>query len=495
MYCMKTVISRKKAQNIEAVTQYVYNAGYSAPTALQVKVLPAILAGKNLIIKTKELEGKTACTFLADIISPRTRGFTLIVTENEESTRKTEAHFHRFVQGEDKKFKFFALENANHPDPALFQKESAQPRIVAVEKTTLIDLIRRERFDIKRVERLFIVTEGNRDEDIKDYEYILSKVPLSTQIILFSDNIKKTVRLRSFIRRALRLTERRIINQNRNVYRFLCGEEQVLDQLKKRIKYFPAFSYAVFSSDSSLLQSEIEPSRLFNYSLDNLRKIAKSDKIINVFCLDIPERQDILRQLSALINYSRNKRFLFLYSRDEIGQINRIEEMSLTTMKEKISTSEAEQIKNQAKEITKRIKESRNPELLEAYRKILKKSMPMTARKYLGAYLLLNNDNKKQGRGRKQVANTRKNPVEKNPNAKTLFVSVGKNRKVFPKDLLKLFGTKLDIPTEIFGQVKIFPNYSFIEVPKKYCDKAIKELDGSEFRNVKITVNYSKSGE
>lgn len=484
------MITQKKATNLQAVTQYVYNAGYAAPTPLQVKVLPAILANRNIIIKTGKLEGKTACTFLADIIQPKKKGVTLIITENNESTRKTQAHFLRFVKGEESKFSFFAISDAEEPNKVLNLKEYDKGRIVAVQKTILIDLIRRERFELKHVDRLFIITDGTREEDLKDYQFILSKISWRVQKILFSDNIKKTICLRNFIKKAVKLNERKVINQNRNVYKKFCRADYKFDELKDRIRYYPNFSYVILTSKDHFIKSHFPSSTVFSYSLDNLRQVAKSDKMAYVFCLDLPGRQDILRQLSALINYSKNKRFFFFYSKEEINEINKIEEMSLVTMKEKISNGEKEQLARQAKEISRLIKETTNPELLEAYRKIIKKSMSITTRKYMGAWLMLNGDSKKPGR--RQPA-SRKSETKSNGNTSMLFVSVGKNRRVYPKDLLKLFGTALNLPTDVLGQVKIFPSYSFIEVPKEYCDKAIKELNGSEFRSVKITVNYSKT--
>ena len=166
-------------------------------------------------------------------------------------------------------------------------------------------------------------------------------------------------------------------------------------------------------------------------------------------------------------------------------------------MNNKLSEKESANISEQLKNIATQIHETSDPEALESYRKIIRKSLPLSTRKYLSAFLFFNCD--KEFEYQSSSKSITKKPAKSNKTinstipTKTIFISIGKNRKVYPKDLIKLFAKTLDIPTELFGQVKIFPNYSFIDVPTKQCKKAIKILDGSEFRKAKITVNFSKT--
>jgi hypothetical protein len=74
----------------------------------------------------------------------------------------------------------------------------------------------------------------------------------------------------------------------------------------------------------------------------------------------------------------------------------------------------------------------------------------------------------------------------------TLFVSVGKNRKVFPRDLSKLFATELEIqPTEL-GEINIFEKYAFIDIPTPIAQKAIDKINGQNYRGRKIVVNFAR---
>jgi len=78
---------------------------------------------------------------------------------------------------------------------------------------------------------------------------------------------------------------------------------------------------------------------------------------------------------------------------------------------------------------------------------------------------------------------------------KTMFVSVGKNRKVYPKDLARLFSTGLNIKRNQIGNIKVLDSYSFIDIPEELSEVAINRLNGSEFRGRKITVNHARKKE
>ncbi len=134
--------------------------------------------------------------------------------------------------------------------------------------------------------------------------------------------------------------------------------------------------------------------------------------------------------------------------------------------------------------IVKGIREEENPDILTAYKRIIQRKTPLTLRLYVGAYLL-----------KQSLEGGAISPSEKNSDTKTLFINVGKSRKVFPKDLSKLFSSTLGIAPKDIGAIKVLDNYSFLEIPTPLAQKAIDLLDGKEFRGKKLTVNFSKKKE
>ena len=116
--------------------------------------------------------------------------------------------------------------------------------------------------------------------------------------------------------------------------------------------------------------------------------------------------------------------------------------------------------------------------MLNHFRKLFRKSIPLHLRVYISAMLL------KDYLGGEAIASEQ---------TKTIFVSIGKNRRVFPKDLSKLFADTLGIDQSNLSNVKVLDSYSFIEVPESHADRAIELLNDTEFRGRSITVNHAKT--
>jgi hypothetical protein len=78
------------------------------------------------------------------------------------------------------------------------------------------------------------------------------------------------------------------------------------------------------------------------------------------------------------------------------------------------------------------------------------------------------------------------------PDGVSLFVSIGRNRKVYPKDLIHLFANTGKVDRNLIGDIKILDNYSFITINRKASETAIDNLDGIDYRGRKLTVNFAK---
>lgn len=73
-----------------------------------------------------------------------------------------------------------------------------------------------------------------------------------------------------------------------------------------------------------------------------------------------------------------------------------------------------------------------------------------------------------------------------------LYINIGKDKKVFPKDIVHFIINSMNIKKFQIKNIKIFDKYSFFQVPKEYSEKAIVLLSVKKFRGKKIIVNYSK---
>ena len=72
---------------------------------------------------------------------------------------------------------------------------------------------------------------------------------------------------------------------------------------------------------------------------------------------------------------------------------------------------------------------------------------------------------------------------------------MGKNRRLFPRDLIQLFMDRLKAERSQIHDIKILDNYSFIEVDVSLGERAIKELSGIELKGRKLAVNYARKRE
>lgn len=83
--------------------------------------------------------------------------------------------------------------------------------------------------------------------------------------------------------------------------------------------------------------------------------------------------------------------------------------------------------------------------------------------------------------------------VEISPDAAaTIFVGVGKNKRVYPKDIVGLFVNVAGIEKERIGDIKVYASYSFVQLFKEDADKAISALNGYDYRGKVLSVSYSR---
>jgi len=153
-------------------------------------------------------------------------------------------------------------------------------------------------------------------------------------------------------------------------------------------------------------------------------------------------------------------------------------------MKRSEDSVDTVEIEKKIESFIKSIKEDEDPDLLNQYRKLFKKHTPLTMRGYLSAYLLMQAD-----RNAGSKPSRKRTP---DPDKTTLFVSVGKNRRVFPKDLAKLFQSRMDIDQSAIGSIKVLDSYSFFEISKEHAERAIELLNGEEYKGRKLTVNHAR---
>ena len=188
-----------------------------------------------------------------------------------------------------------------------------------------------------------------------------------------------------------------------------------------------------------------------------------------------------------------------------------------------------EQLEEFLQSATNRVRTTENVDLLSDLNKLFKKNVPLTVRKYVIAYLLKealkhyhpfnkrhdrfernerndrnrSNNNEKSFRQERQAASSETASTEEEhprhprveipeSEATSIFVSIGKNRRVYPRDLVGILIAIAGIDRERIGDIKVLANYSFVQLYTSDAQTAIDKLNGYEYRGRKLAVSYSR---
>lgn len=229
--------------------------------------------------------------------------------------------------------------------------------------------------------------------------------------------------------------------------------------------------------------------------IDHIRRNNIIVENIDTLIIDVPEKQsqsDFEQNIYYIITKLNKKTQIqiFVNRISKLGDLEKIlsrPKTLLYTDREKLgiirqgeTAVDMEKLELKIKTIIDDIKA--NPDELAEYRKLFKKKVPFFLRSYFAAKLLKDSEGSFIKPSRRVATG----------NMKTLFVSIGRRRKVHPRDLMKLFQKALDIKSTEIGPIKVLDNYSFIDLNKELSDKAVKLMNGMEYRGRKISVDFAK---
>lgn len=176
-------------------------------------------------------------------------------------------------------------------------------------------------------------------------------------------------------------------------------------------------------------------------------------------------------------------------------------------------------------EAISKVKTEEDPVVLNEMKKLFKKHVPFTLRTYVAAYLTKQScqgfrsnsryPSRFEGSHRGERAQKRERPaisrhqetsaeiatserpaprrVSIAPEfAATVFIGIGKNRRVYTRDLITLLMQTCQLDRERIGHIRNQENYSFVELFKDDVDTVINTLNGYNYRGRTLTVSYAR---
>ncbi len=178
----------------------------------------------------------------------------------------------------------------------------------------------------------------------------------------------------------------------------------------------------------------------------------------------------------------------------------------------------------------RRVETESDPDTLNKLKKLFKKTIPFSRRMYVAAFLTKNaaghgrfnkggprfdrnerdnrfNRENRNGRNERPARDFSEHTAERTERpqheslprvqidpalATTIFIGIGRNRRVFPRDLVGLLVSVAGLERERIGEIRVLANYSFIQLFTEDCEKAISALNGYDYRGRKLSVSYSR---
>lgn len=204
------------------------------------------------------------------------------------------------------------------------------------------------------------------------------------------------------------------------------------------------------------------------------------------------------------------------------------------------SEVDLEQAASFLKDALNKVMTEENPDLLNDLKKVFKKTIPFSKRMYVAAYLVKESqgryrghqapgrserpsrdnsrkdrntlhDNNRNDRGRdvkqQKEVRTAETPADESHSdehtprprvqideslAATIFISIGRNRRVYPRDLVGLLVSVAGLDRDRIGDIRVLANYSFVQLFKDDTEKTITALNGYDYRGRKLAVSYSR---
>jgi ATP-dependent RNA helicase DeaD len=495
--------------------QMINEAGYRKATLLQQLVLPPILEGRDVDAISGIHPGKTLAIAVATLLKlnksiPGIKA--LVVSKDREQAQKV----YRALTQSLKNFNQGAT-TAVIGFSDLIKKEARQlmenPDVVVSTPARLIDHIRRANVDLGAVERIFIDEEEAFEPEFEsDVCFILSKLKDSVQIVRFTWPREAGYQnLEQLLKRPVVIREKDFSRDHGTIeYAYVCGENK--DELLIRVLLSLAFERVLILIDSPAAAkkaaADLKALRLSGLAAHREGGRGRPEKPVDLASREgldfIILPRDMLPQFSLEgishilncelgfwdsdvrkhVNLSNLGgtviRCLTLLTPQEEKQLEAIEERDKVKIEKQTPPADTDIVKGTIKRLLESTLQDPASEELKAYAAAVKREVPLGKRSLFIAAL---------------VKDMLKPLVAKKIEFVTLFLGVGRLREIGPREIANLFSETLRLDKSRLGDIRVFDNYSFVEIDKEVADKAIAELSQKEVKGRKLVINYSRKKE
>jgi len=511
----------------------VKEVGYETPSPIQLKTIPVLLVGRDIVGQAQTGTGKTAAFALPTLqkIDVKSRAVqALVLTPTRELAIQVAEAFHtyaKFIGG----VRVLPVYGGQSISQQIKHLRSGVQIIVGT-PGRVMDHMRRETIDISNL-KMVVLDEA--DEMLRmgfqeDVEWILSHTPEARQTALFSATMPRQIRrlAERYLKEAVNIEIERKTMTVPNIKQFYINvtENQKTDALTRLLEMETATGEAVLifhrtkigaDSLTNKLQARGYAAEAMHGDLSQAQREAlikrlRDGRVEIVVATDVAARGLDVERISSVINYDmpgdtesyvhrigRTARagregtaVLFVTPRQQRMKrdIEQFTRQQISPMKLPTQADVASRRINLFKE---RILKTLVDEELDLYLSLIEElaeesGCDMSEIAAAAAFL---------GAGDKPLEVPVEPKVEqfsfREEDMVRLFVDVGRNHRISPADIVGAIANEGGVPGKAIGAIDIYDSFTFVDVPSEYVEHVLQMMSNTRVRGQNANIRLASS--
>lgn len=510
----------------------INDVGYESPTPIQLQTIPPLLAGNDLIGQAQTGTGKTAAFALPmlKMIDLRDKGVQgLVLTPTRELAIQVAEAIHTYSKylGPVRVLPIYGGQSINTQIVRL--KKGVH--IVVGTPGRMMDHLRRGTVSFDSL-KMVVLDEGDemlRMGFIDDVDWILAQAPQEVQIALFSATMPREVRriadryLNNPV--TIAVQQKTLTLPTTEQYYINVSEQQKLNALMRILEIESSEAVLIFKRTKVGSAKLAEKLQARGYAAEAMHgdmsqahregviSRLRSGRVEIVVATDVAARGLDIEHISHVINYDipydaesyvhrigrtgragrRGKAILFVTPRQRrmmrdieryIGK--RIKVMKMPTLAD-VAARRLELFKDEIKKIIEE-------EELELYLSLVDRVAEeggFDMAEIAAAAVHLARKNKPLPLDSASRSETKQQSVSNEEGMVRLFISIGHQSGVRPRDIVGAIANEANIPGKSIGAIEIYDRFSFVDVPDEYKDQVLARMAHATIRNEPITMRIA----
>jgi ATP-dependent RNA helicase DeaD len=501
--------------------------GYEAPTPIQVRTIPPLLAGRDVIAQAQTGTGKTAAFGLPIIerVDPAVRSpQALVLAPTRELAVQVAEAIHRL--GRHRRISVLPIYGGQSIVRQLRALRHGAQVIVGT-PGRILDHLRRETVSLAGV-RFLVLDEADRMLDmgfIEDVEYILEHVPAERQTALFSATLPAPVAAlgRRYMREPERIrteTETATVPQIRQIA-YEVSSRNKLDSLTRVLDAEDPASAIIFCRTKREVDEIAESLQARGYLAEPIhgdlsqreRDAAlarfRQGQVELLIATDVAARGLDIPDVTHVINYDipmdpesyihrigrtgragREGEAVTLVEPRERRQLYSIEKLIGRKLAPGRIPSAADVARRRRERFKKQVAEAIEAGDMESQLLLVEElSEEYDATEIAAAALKLLADGDKES---VRVESLDGDGVAAEPGMTRLFLGAGRKDGIRPLDVVGAIANEARIPGNQIGTIDILDHVTFVEVPEEAADRVIAAMRKTTLRGRRVKVESAR---